>query len=97
MFNMSKSENQEALEKLITSVMHDMAMIGPTHEEYNDLLARLERLEKLRTEEKPERVSRDTLAMIGANILGILIVVAYEQKHVLTTKAPWNAFRPKTN
>lgn len=97
MFNMSKPENQEALDSLIDRVIHDMEMIGPTHEEYPQLLNQLERLTKLKVEEKPERVSRDTMAVIAANLIGILIVVAYEQKHVMTSKAFGNILKPKAD
>jgi hypothetical protein len=55
-------------------------------EKYQKDLAALERLHKLRMEIKPERVSRNTLAMVAGNLLGVLIIVAYEQKHVITSK-----------
>lgn len=95
MFNMSTPENQEALDDLIERVTDDMLLFGPTHEEYPQLLNQLERLTKLKVQEKPERVSRDTLAVIAANLVGILIVVAYEQKHVMTSKAFGNILKPK--
>ena len=95
MFNMSKPENQDALDSLIERVTDDMEMIGPTHEEYPQLLTQLERLTKLRHGDKPKPISRDTLALIAANLLGILIVVNYEQAHVVTSKAFGNIMKPK--
>lgn len=95
MFSMSKPENQDALDSLIGRVIDDMEMIGPTHEEYPQLLSQLERLTKLRHGDKPKPVSRDTWALIGANILGILIITNYEQAHVVTSKAFGNIMKPK--
>lgn len=81
------SNCEEDLNDLIQRVVDDMAMFGPTSEEYPQLLENLERLTKLKDGEKPERVSRDTIAVVAGNIIGILVIVAYEQKHVMTSKA----------
>ena len=72
---------------LIERVTDDMEMFGPTSEEYTKLLDYLERLTKLRDEKTPKPVSRDTIVLVAGNILGILAIVAYEQKHVMTSKA----------
>lgn len=96
MLGKKPSEREQTLDDLIDEATTMLRMIGPTHEEYDDIIARIERLNKLKLEDKPESVSRDTLAMIGANLLGILIIVAYEQKHVFTSKAFGSILRPKT-
>jgi hypothetical protein len=36
---------------------------------------------------KPKRVSPDTLAAVAGNLLGIIVIVGYENKHVITSKA----------
>lgn len=95
MFNMSKPENQQAMELLLSRVTDAMLSTDPSTDEYMALLGQLERLTKLKAKEKPSRVSRDTLAVIAANLVGILIIVAYEQKHVVTSKAFGNILKPK--
>lgn len=55
-------------------------------EQYSKNLEHLERLSKLRTQERPGRVDLDTMVAVAGNILGIVIIVAYEQKHVMTSK-----------
>jgi hypothetical protein len=42
---------------------------------------------KVRELDKPDKLSKDTLAIIGGNLAGILLVIGYERAHVVTTKA----------
>lgn len=37
--------------------------------------------------EKPDRVSKETLAVIGANIAGIVMILGYERANVIASKA----------
>lgn len=64
-------------------------------EEYSDLMTYLERLEELKAKERREPVSFDTFVIAGANLLGILVIVAYEQKHVMTSKAFTQLFKTR--
>lgn len=75
------------LDTLIKSILDEMATLSPESDEYDKRLKQLERLYKLKTENRPERVSRDTLYLVGGNLLGVLLIVAYEQKNVVTSKA----------
>jgi len=45
--------------------------------------------------EHREPISRDTIALIAGNLMGILLIVAYEQKHVITSKGFGQVIRPK--
>lgn len=47
----------------------------------------VETLYKLKTIDRQERVSADTLAIIAGNLAGILIIVSHERAHVVATKA----------
>lgn len=42
---------------------------------------------KLMDAEKPDRVSMDTWAMVGANLAGIVMIIGYERFGVIATKA----------
>lgn len=88
---------EDKVDALIDRVIEDMEMFGPDSEEYPKLIANLEKLYKLRAEKKPSRVSPDTLAIVMGNLLGILIIVAYEEKHVITSKAFTMATNRKSN
>ena len=59
----------------------------PATEEYGISLERLGKLQKIRQEEKPDRVSSDTIALITANLAGILLVIRHENLNVVTSKA----------
>ena len=63
-------------------------------EKYNLILSKLERLYKIKELEKPDRVSPDTWALIGANLLGIAMIITHEYTNPITTKAANFAIRP---
>jgi hypothetical protein len=82
-------------EEPIKKVLIEMQENGVETEEYSTAVRHLETLTKLKTEEGRKRVSADTMAIVVGNLLGILVIVAYEQKHVMTTKANWGTLKPK--
>ena len=75
------------LDEQIDRLLLEMNDLEPNSQEYVKALVAVERLMKLQGEEHRAPVSWDTIAIIGGNLLGILIIVAYEQKHVVTSKA----------
>ena len=56
---------------------------------YGKMADNVAKLEKLRyeTTSKPERLSKDTIAVIAGNVAITLVIVAYEQRNAVTTKA----------
>lgn len=80
----------------IAAVLSEMNTYGPDSPEYPTLLANLERLSSMKNSNKNiMRISPDTLAIVGGNLLGILIIVAYEQTHPMTSKS-LNFIKPKS-
>lgn len=79
----------------IYKVLREMEENGVETEEYATAVRHLETLNKLKAEERPKRVSADTVAIVAGNLLGILVIVAYEQKHVMTSKATGFIIKPK--
>lgn len=59
----------------------------PDSSEYAKLLGNVERIHKLMDIKKPSPVSRETLLTVGANILGILLIIKHEDVNVITSKA----------
>lgn len=82
------------LDATIAEILTDMQGFNAESPEYERLLARVERLSKLKAETRFWRVSPDTLAIVLGNILGILIVVGYERGHVMTTRAKEYVLKP---
>ncbi len=70
-----------------TVLLKEMTEYGPGTPEYAAALEYLERLHKMKTNKRPSRVSGDAIANGLFTLGGILIIVIYEQKHVLSTKA----------
>ena len=81
-----REREDEDLDKLITRLTADMQVAGPETDAYAANIAYLERLNKLKLDNKPKPISRDSLVMVAGNLAGILVIVAYEQKHVFTSK-----------
>jgi hypothetical protein len=64
--------------------LHDKDM---TDEKYGVILHRLETLHKMRQDEKPDQLSSDTLALVTANLIGILLIIRHEHVNVISSKA----------
>lgn len=91
-----RKDQEEPLDELINEVLSQMNTLGPDSDEYPRLMAYLERLHELKAKSRRDPVSSDTLALIAGNLMGILLIVAYEQKHVMTSKGFTQIIRPKT-
>jgi hypothetical protein len=83
-----------SLDATITELMIDMKTRDGDSEEYATMLNRLERLNKLRKPSFREKISPDTLILVGSNLLGILIIVSYEHGHVLASRALNTIIKP---
>jgi len=73
----------------IENVLAGMNFHGLDSERYPDLLVYLQKLSALKTEEtnRHRKPSPDAILAVIGNVLTVLVIVAYEQKHVLSTKA----------
>lgn len=83
------------LETQIERTLHKLNELEVGSEEYVKTLDLLSRLYKMKAEEKPDRVSKDTMAIVVANILGILIIVRHEHLNVITSRAMNMVMKPK--
>jgi hypothetical protein len=90
-----RDEGPEPFDALIAKLEQEMLSEDLSQEDYERKLKQLERLTKLRGNNATKRVSPDTLLIVGGNLLGILLIVAYEQKHVLTSKGLSHIIKPK--
>lgn len=81
------NKKPDLLETQINAVLNKMSEVGPDSEEYRKLIVYLDRLNSMKVSNRPHRISGDTMAIVVGNLLGILIIVAYEQKHVMSSRA----------
>lgn len=79
-------KNPSVLDEHIVQILDKMKMYGPDNEEYPRLVEYLERLNKLKGKERRFKFSPDTMLIVVGNLFGILIIVVYEQKHVIVSK-----------
>lgn len=82
-----KPAEKSGLDLAIDQILSEMQGFECSDDEYDKMTDQLKKLYKLKALDKPERVSKDTLALITGNILVALLIVAYEQKSIVTTKA----------
>jgi hypothetical protein len=89
-----RKQEPELLMDPIQRVLIEMEAHEPDGEEYHRCLDRLERLVRLKKEEKSQ-IDPNTLLTVGGNVLIALGIVAYEQKHVWGSKAAGMFLRPR--
>lgn len=62
--------------------------------EYETMLARVQTLYEVKNQDKPRRVDPNTWAIIGANLLGIILIIKHENVNVITSRAFGLLMRP---
>lgn len=72
---------------LETAIEDLLRHLDPNDDDYLKQVQAVETLYKLKTIDRPERVSADTKALILGNLAGILVIVGHERAHVVTSKA----------
>lgn len=70
----------------IAAVLLEMEKVTPSGEKYPELIKHLRKLNEMKAKSRRNRISLDTALVVAGNLLGILIIVAYEEKHTLTSK-----------
>lgn len=83
------------LEKAVNRALRQLDYYDTGSEEYARTMDSLVKLHKMKMEEKPSSVSKDTMAMIAANLLGIILILSHERVNVITSKAFGLLLRPK--
>lgn len=91
-----KPQTKSRLDVEIEIKLDELRVINVHDKEYDIVLSQIERLYKIKQMEKPDRVSPDTWALIGANLVGIVMIITHEYTNPITTKAANFAIRPKS-
>lgn len=82
-----KRDKRTNLEKEIDAVITYMSGMNPETQEYAAAAANLKELYSTKAQEKSNRISPDTLAVIAGNLLGIILILGYEKADIITSKA----------
>ena len=84
---MFSSKAHTPLELAVNRAIRSLSMYETGSEEYREALNALVLLHKMKEDERPKSVSRDTLITVGANLLGILMIIRHEHVNVVTSRA----------
>ena len=84
---LKKNPQPTALENHIALLEKELHNHKPYSDEYAKISDQLVKLNKIKDAQRRDRVTYDTLALIGGNLAGILLIMSYERVHVVTTKA----------
>lgn len=82
-----QSKTDQELEKKMNSLLSKLDEQTPDTPEYDAILTAIEKIQKIRTLSQADRVSKDALLTVGANLLGIVAILSFERTHVIASKA----------
>ncbi len=80
-------KDQTLIEHEIERAFARLSDLAMDTEEYRKILDHITELHRMKEAERPSRVSPDTWATIGANILGIVLIIRHEHVNVITSRA----------
>ena len=83
----TKKDKRTNLEKEIERVLEKMHKLEPDSAEYTEMRRNLESLYKAKNETKCNRVKPDTIWLVVSNLLGIVLVLSYEETNIIRSKA----------
>ena len=71
----------------IEKILEELRQQDPDSDEFRTALAHLSKLTEMKANTRWKmKISPDTLAIVLGNLIGIMIIVAYEEKHAITSK-----------
>jgi hypothetical protein len=84
MFWKRQKADPTPLDELIDETVQS---IGPYDDDFVAKIDALEKLNKLRGGNTLKQVSPDTVAIVAGNVVIAVLIVGYESRHVVTSKA----------
>lgn len=87
MFTRKPQTETTELDKAITAALKQLDYVPAYSDEYSKIVNQITALQALKTENRPQRVSPDTMAIVLGNLAGIVVIVGYEKANVVTSKA----------
>jgi hypothetical protein len=82
-----KPQNDPGLDEAIADLLSELKGFTGETDEFKKMMHHLETLYKIKAQEAPDHVSRDTMAIIAGNLAGIIVILGFEKANVITSKA----------
>lgn len=83
-----KTTEPTALDKALDEAYTHLASFNPESDEHAAITKQIVELEKIRdARNKGSKISPDTIALIAANLVGIVLILNFEKAGVITSKA----------
>lgn len=92
---MFSRNSEKSLDEQIDRALRTMDNYPVGSEEYLSCLTMATELTKLKKEQKSLSVSKDTLAVVAGNLVGIILVIKHESLNVITSKAMGLLLKPR--
>jgi hypothetical protein len=83
----SRTSEHRSLDLEIDRAFRELKLKDVGTPEYVKILNVISTLTEMKEKEKPSEVSKDTMATIGANLLGIFMIIKHEHVNVITSRA----------
>jgi hypothetical protein len=83
----STQEQKYKFQDEVDRLLLQLKSLQPESEEYAKTVKQLEVLCTARSHRGSDNISMDTILMVGANLLGILLILNFERANIMTSKA----------
>ena len=98
MFNLLKRHEAKpsAIDPVIENLISEMAGYEATSDEYTKLAYNLKTIVEAKAlEPQPKKIDPNTLAVIGANLAGIVMILIFEKTNIVTSKSLSMILKPR--
>ena len=86
MFKFTKADRRSKLQKEMDTVFKKLEELDPSDENYTKTINNLERLHKMKSDDKI-KVSPDVVISVLGSIVGTVLVLYFEKTDIVTSKA----------
>jgi len=80
-------QDEKPIDLEIERVLSKLSNMSPESDGYQKAVTNLKTLYESRSQKTTRSINMDTVLTVGGNLLGILLILNYEQAHVVVTKA----------
>lgn len=92
---MSESRELNLLERAVDRALLELGNHPVGSNDYDKALDHVVKLHRMREEEKSQSISKDTLVVAIANIIGIILIIRHEDVNVITSRAMNLLLKPR--